>query len=97
MTALTSLILFDAHPHLFLFVQRFDLFTLWLLGIRLLGQSNSLDMQEAKSLSHLYGYVQVYSNSWGPDDDGKTVMGPGRLTSMVLEQGTKKVGLRKMK
>eukprot|EP00731_Ephydatia_muelleri_P028842 Em0020g486a len=65
-------------------------FNAGIAGIRLLGSSSTIDMQEAQALSHSYAYVQVYSNSWGPDDDGATVMGPGSVTSLTLEQGTKK-------
>ena len=61
-------------------------------AIRVLGNSASTDIQEASSLSHSYGSIQVYSSSWGPDDDGSTVMGPRVITSMVLEQGVRRVG-----
>lgn len=30
----------------------------------------------------------IYSNSWGPNDDGKTVDGPGRLFKKALIDGT---------
>lgn len=33
--------------------------------------------------------IDIYSASWGPDDDGKTVDGPGLLTKGVLETGIK--------
>ena len=32
-----------------------------------------------------------FSASWGPNDDGKTVEGPGRLASQALTEGIKKV------
>ena len=35
--------------------------------------------------------VDVYSASWGPSDNGKTVEGPGKMASMALEKGIKEV------
>ncbi len=29
-------------------------------------------------------YLDIYSASWGPDDDGRTVDGPGPLTRRAL-------------
>eukprot|EP00092_Neocalanus_flemingeri_P014184 GFUD01015303.1.p1 GENE.GFUD01015303.1~~GFUD01015303.1.p1 ORF type:complete len:647 (+),score=141.20 GFUD01015303.1:124-2064(+) len=55
-------------------------------GIRMLDGSVS-DWVEAKSLSFNTGHIDIYSSSWGPNDDGKTVDGPGKLTSMAFEQG----------
>lgn len=57
------------------------------------------DVVEAKSLGIRPGYVDIYSASWGPDDDGKTVDGPGHLAKQAFEYGVKKVrgpGLRRV-
>ena len=35
--------------------------------------------------------VDVYSASWGPSDNGKTVEGPGKMAHMALERGIKEV------
>ena len=35
--------------------------------------------------------VDVYSASWGPSDNGKTVEGPGKMASLALEKGIKEV------
>ena len=35
--------------------------------------------------------MDVYSASWGPSDNGKTVEGPGRMAGMALEKGIKEV------
>lgn len=35
--------------------------------------------------------VDIYSASWGPDDNGVTVEGPGRLATEALERGILKV------
>lgn len=48
------------------------------------------DVVEAKSLGIRPNYIDIYSASWGPDDDGKTVDGPGRLAKQAFEYGIKK-------
>ena len=32
-------------------------------------------------------HIAIYSASWGPDDDGKTVDGPGKLATRAFLQG----------
>lgn len=49
------------------------------------------DVVEAKSLGIRPDYIDIYSASWGPDDDGKTVDGPGPLAKQAFELGIKKV------
>lgn len=49
------------------------------------------DVVEAKSLGIRPDYIDIYSASWGPDDDGKTVDGPGPLAKKAFEEGIKKV------
>lgn len=49
------------------------------------------DAVEAKSLGHNLHYIDIYSASWGPDDDGRTVDGPARLTRKAFEKGIKEV------
>ncbi|XP_053341402.1 proprotein convertase subtilisin/kexin type 5 [Clarias gariepinus] len=58
-------------------------------GIRML-DGDMTDMVEAKSLSLRQQYIDIYSSSWGPEDDGKTVDGPGRLARLALENGIRK-------
>ncbi|XP_026234734.1 proprotein convertase subtilisin/kexin type 6 [Anabas testudineus] len=58
-------------------------------GIRML-DGDVTDIVEAKSLGIRPDYIHVYSASWGPKDDGKTVDGPGPLTKKAFEQGIKK-------
>ena len=48
------------------------------------------DSVEARSLSHNHQIIDIYSASWGPDDDGQTVDGPGPLTRRALEEGALK-------
>lgn len=49
------------------------------------------DAVEALSLSHNSNYIDIYSSSWGPDDDGRTVDGPGVLARKALFYGVTKV------
>lgn len=52
------------------------------------------DMVEAKSVSYNPQHVHIYSASWGPDDDGKTVDGPAPLTRQAFENGVRMVGFQ---
>ena len=45
------------------------------------------DAVEAASLSFNRQHIDIYSNSWGPIDDGETVQGPGPLAKKALEDG----------
>ena len=49
------------------------------------------DMTDAKALTHREDIIEIYSNSWGPPDDGETVAGPGSVTRMAFEAGSKQV------
>ena len=49
------------------------------------------DKTESQSLSFARDHIDIYSSSWGPDDDGKTVDGPGALTKAALAEGAAKV------
>lgn len=49
-----------------------------LAGIRLIAAGVS-DYDEAVGLSYQSNLNDIYSNSWGPNDDGQTVAGPHRL------------------
>lgn len=51
------------------------------------------DAVEASALGYKMHHIQVYSNSWGPFDNGFLVEGPGPLLKAVLENGVKKVQL----
>lgn len=50
------------------------------------------DYVEAKSLSLNPQHVDIYSASWGPDDNGKVVDGPAKLAKEAFIQGVIKVG-----
>lgn len=49
------------------------------------------DMVEARSLSLQPQHIDIYSASWGPDDDGKTVDGPAALARQAFENGIRQV------
>lgn len=56
-------------------------------GIKVLDDNDGLyDYQEAQALSHKRESIRIYSNSWGPADDGMRMTGPGRITQEVLKQ-----------
>lgn len=48
------------------------------------------DAVEARSLSLNPNHIDIYSASWGPDDDGKTVDGPGELATRAFIEGVTK-------
>ncbi|XP_077870575.1 LOW QUALITY PROTEIN: furin-like protease kpc-1 [Saccoglossus kowalevskii] len=58
-------------------------------GIRIL-YGRVTDALEASALSFRSQYVDVYSSSWGPNADGKTVEGPGRLATLALHDSASK-------
>ena len=55
-------------------------------GIRML-DGDVTDAVEAASLSFSPQHIDIYSSSWGPDDDGKTVDGPGPLAKKAFRDG----------
>ncbi len=59
-----------------------------LAGLRLIAKENT-DAQEADSLSYQRDAIHIYSNSWGPDDDGAHLEGPGPLALEALEDNAK--------
>uniref|UniRef100_A0AAQ4NQ12 Proprotein convertase subtilisin/kexin type 5b n=1 Tax=Gasterosteus aculeatus aculeatus TaxID=481459 RepID=A0AAQ4NQ12_GASAC len=59
-------------------------------GVRML-DGDVTDMVEAKSLSLQPQHIDIYSASWGPDDDGKTVDGPASLARQAFENGIRMI------
>jgi len=63
-----------------------------LVGVRLISAA-ATDSQEAQGLTHQLtaanpaDRVSIYSNSWGPADDGATLEGPGPLARAALQNG----------
>ncbi|NXS51130.1 PCSK4 convertase, partial [Balaeniceps rex] len=58
-------------------------------GVRML-DGPLTDMVEAQSLSLRPQHIHIYSASWGPEDDGKTVDGPGVLATVAFYRGVTK-------
>ncbi|XP_061411275.1 furin-like [Lethenteron reissneri] len=58
-------------------------------GVRML-DGDVTDAVEARSLSLNPQHIAVYSASWGPEDDGKTVDGPARLAQEAFVRGITK-------
>ncbi|XP_064647611.1 neuroendocrine convertase 1-like isoform X2 [Lineus longissimus] len=57
-------------------------------GVRML-DGTVTDKLEAAAISFNISHVDIYSASWGPNDDGKTVEGPGPLAQKAFEKGIK--------
>lgn len=52
------------------------------------------DLVEAQSLSLNPQHIDIYSASWGPEDDGKTVDGPAKLAKEAFLRGVTEVCAR---
>jgi subtilisin-like proprotein convertase family protein len=59
-----------------------------LAGLRLIA-AEPTDDQMAAALLHSNRWIQVKSQSWGPDDDGETLEGPGVLAAAALAEGVR--------
>ncbi|XP_030620829.1 furin (paired basic amino acid cleaving enzyme) a [Chanos chanos] len=55
-------------------------------GVRML-DGEVTDVVEAQSLSLNPQHIDIYSASWGPEDDGKTVDGPAKLAKEAFVRG----------
>ncbi len=53
-----------------------------LAGIRLISDPFS-DLRESEAATHKMQEIDIYSNSWGPPDDGVSIMGPGHLSRLA--------------
>ncbi|KAI0548381.1 peptidase S8/S53 domain-containing protein [Xylaria curta] len=58
-------------------------------GIRILSKQIS-DADEAAALNYDYQHNQIYSCSWGPPDDGKSMDAPGILIKKAMLNGVQK-------
>ena len=61
-----------------------------IVGVRML-DGQATDVLEGSALSFQSNYIDVYSNCWGPKDDGKTFGKPGKLAQEALKQGALRV------
>ncbi|XP_062403414.1 furin (paired basic amino acid cleaving enzyme) b [Sardina pilchardus] len=55
-------------------------------GVRML-DGEVTDVVEARSLSLKNQHIHIYSASWGPEDDGKTVDGPAKMAKEAFQTG----------
>ena len=60
------------------------------LGIRIL-DNELTDALKAKGLGFRQDYVDIYSNSWGPEDNGYGVAEIGVMTEKVIRKGAMEV------
>lgn len=58
-------------------------------GVRML-DGDVTDAVEARSLALNPQHIDIYSASWGPDDDGRTVDGPGEYATRAFVEGITK-------
>lgn len=66
-------------------------FSMFNPGLRMLDQPYMTDLIEANSMGHKPDKVHIYSASWGPTDDGKTVDGPRNATMRAIVKGVNEV------
>ncbi|KAK3096815.1 hypothetical protein FSP39_003549 [Pinctada imbricata] len=57
-------------------------------GVRML-DGRVTDSLEAEAIAFNHTYIDIYSASWGPNDDGQTVEGPGPMALKAFEKGIK--------
>ncbi|CAB3244914.1 unnamed protein product [Arctia plantaginis] len=55
-------------------------------GVRML-DGRITDRIEGEAIGYAFDKVDIYSASWGPNDDGATVEGPGRLALEAFKRG----------
>lgn len=71
-------------------------FESWIGGIKLLdGLVN--DRVEGEALGYRPDLVDIYTASWGPADDGKSLEAPGRLAGEALQRGVAMASIPKTK
>lgn len=58
----------------------------------MLDQPYMTDLIEANSMGHEPHKIHIYSASWGPTDDGRTVDGPRNATMRAIVRGVNEVG-----
>ena len=62
----------------------------YFIGIRIFSNKTTTDEIE-NGLGYKSDKIDIYSNSWGPSDYGRSVMGPGLKGKKALKQGALKV------
>lgn len=59
-------------------------------GVKVLGRG-ATNLAEARALNHKVDTFDIYSNSWGPNDDGATMELIGALGAKAIEKGVTEV------
>jgi hypothetical protein len=54
------------------------------------------DRIEAQAIGFKHDLIDIFSSSWGPNDDGRTVEGPGTLATEAFVKGITKVYIYKI-
>jgi proprotein convertase subtilisin/kexin type 7 len=63
--------------------------TFFFLGERVIANATT-DALEATAFNYKFQINDIFSSSWGPEDNGATVDGPGFLTQQALVNGVTK-------
>lgn len=64
---------------------------------KILNGSVARDIPTSWALRYKRKLTDIYSNSWGPSDNGHLVNGPGPMVKRALQQGVKEVRLHYFK
>ena len=64
-------------------------FLKYFIGIRIF--SKSITDKIENGLGYKRDKIDIYSNSWGPSDNGRSVTGPGLKGKRALKQGALEV------
>ena len=65
----------------------------YFIDIQIMNGTLAHDSVTAKALGYKRQEIDIYSNSWGPSDNGHLVNGPGPLVKEALMEGAKWVRL----
>ena len=60
-----------------------------LVGLRAIADATT-DLTESVVLSYMRNDIDIYSCSWGPEDDARNLSGPGRLTELAFKESAQK-------
>lgn len=63
---------------------------MFFVGVRML-DGRVTDSLEGEAIAFNHKYIDIYSASWGPNDDGATVEGPGKMATKAFELGITEV------
>ena len=70
-----------------IFARFTSFFPSFFLSPRFFSSGDVTDSVEAGALSLNPNHIDIYTSSWGPNDDGRTIEGPAARTQQVLIDG----------